>query len=537
MSLVATALVAVMKWPVLRHLRSAVPEDLGDPLLQVWQLAWGAHAVVHQPRHLFDANTFFPLPRSLAFSDSLLGYAPLGALIGGGPQAAVVRYNLAFLLSYALASAGAYALARQLGCRPLAAGVAGVGFAYAPWHLAQEGHLQILSTGGIPLALALLARGHGYPRGPVRPGLVALGWAVAAWQVTLGFGLGLQFGYLLGVLAVAYGGRWLVTRAPLSRRLLTADLLGAAGFALVAAAFALPYLQVAAAHPEARRSLGEVGAYSPPLSGFFTSPGDSTVLGPVQDGVRAGLGWPPEMTLSPGLVLIGLALLGAAVAPWSRWRRLGLLAAAGALLALGMGTRLYDGRFTYRLLYEHAPGWEGIRTPGRLVVLLTLALALLAAGAVQRALSRLPRTGPVVACLALVLVLGEAVGHTPTPAVPALPVALDRPASSVLVLPTSSTFDDLPMYWSTAGLYPLVNGSSGFVPTELAALREQLVAFPDPKTVVLLEHLGIERVVLLPAYASGTPWEGAQDRPYAGLGLVRRQVGDAFVYEVTGASR
>ena len=388
----------------------------------------------------------------MAFSDSLLGYAPLGALLGSGAQAAVLRYNLAFLLTYALAFAGAYALARQLGCRPLAAGVAGVGFAYAPWHLAQEGHLQILSTGGIPLALALLARGHGYPRGPARPGLAFLGWAVAAWQVTLGFGLGLQFGYLIGALTAAYGVRWLLTRTALPRRLLAADLLGAGGFLLVATAFALPYLQVAAAHPEARRSLGEVGVYSPPLSGFVTSPADSTVLGPLQTGLRGRLGWPPEMTLSPGLVLIALAVLGVALAPWPLRRRLGLLGSGAALLVLGMGTRLYDGRFTYRLLYDHAPGWEGIRTPGRLVVLLTLALALLAAGAVQRALT--VRGGRLVACLALVLVLGEAVGHTPTPAVPALPAALDRPAVSVLVLPSVSTFDDLPMYWSTAGPLP-----------------------------------------------------------------------------------
>ncbi len=90
-SLAGVLLAGALKWPVLRHLRSSVPEDLGDPLLQTWQLSWGAHALVHQPLHPWDANTFFPLRASLAFSDSLLGYAPLGLLFGSGAQAAVVR--------------------------------------------------------------------------------------------------------------------------------------------------------------------------------------------------------------------------------------------------------------------------------------------------------------------------------------------------------------------------------------------------------------------------------------------------------------
>jgi hypothetical protein len=54
-----------------------------------------------------------------------------------------------------------------------------------------------LSTGGIALALAMLARGHGISlrrqSGPrkVRWGWALGGWLVAAWQMTLGFGLGL----------------------------------------------------------------------------------------------------------------------------------------------------------------------------------------------------------------------------------------------------------------------------------------------------------------------------------------------------------
>ena len=55
--------------------------------------------------------------------------------------------------AYALCFAGAWLLARELGAGRAGAAVAGAAFAYAPWRLEQEGHLHIISSGGIALAL------------------------------------------------------------------------------------------------------------------------------------------------------------------------------------------------------------------------------------------------------------------------------------------------------------------------------------------------------------------------------------------------
>ncbi|MEA2423416.1 MAG: hypothetical protein QOF55_2515, partial [Thermoleophilaceae bacterium] len=85
-----------MHWPLPLHLGRDVPRDLGDPLPQAWQVAWDGHALLHQPLDFFQANVFWPLRNSLAFSDALVGYAPFGA-IGSGPHAAIVRYDLLFL--------------------------------------------------------------------------------------------------------------------------------------------------------------------------------------------------------------------------------------------------------------------------------------------------------------------------------------------------------------------------------------------------------------------------------------------------------
>ncbi len=535
-------LACLLRRPVLSNLTTGVPEDLGDPLLQAWQLAWGREALLRQPSNPFDANTFWPLPNSLAFSDSLLGYAPLGLLFGEGPAGALLRYNIVFLLTYALAFTGAYALARQLGAGRTAGAVAGLAFAYAPWHLAQEGHLQILSNGAIPLALALLARGHGYGRpGPQRPGLVLVGWAVAAWQVTLGFGLGLQFGYLLGVLTVVYTAAWLLrgrrrhSDGRPSRRLVAADLGGMALFLIVTAAFALPYLEVAEARPEARRTVADLDLYSPPLSGFLVAPADSRLYGTAQEDQRAELSFAPEMTLAVGGTLVVLAVAGVVVGRWPRRRRWSLAGAAVVLLVLATGTQFAGGgRWTYLLLYEYAPGWEGIRTPGRLVVPLTLALALLAATGLDRLreAAGARRRALAIGVLAFALVGAESLGTTPVLPAPAAPAALRDATGPVLVLPSDATSDLQAMFFSTEGLYPLVNGYSGFTPASLDALRAAVAPFPDPTSVQLLQQRGVRQVVLLPARAAGSSWEQAAARPVDGLPLRRRSVGEAVVYDL-----
>jgi len=103
--LVAVLLSVVMHWPLPLHMSRDLPRDIGDPLVQAWQVAWGGHALLHQPLDYFQSNMFWPLKNSLAFSEALAGYAPAGT-IGGGVASAVFRYNLLFLFAYALCFVG-----------------------------------------------------------------------------------------------------------------------------------------------------------------------------------------------------------------------------------------------------------------------------------------------------------------------------------------------------------------------------------------------------------------------------------------------
>src|SRR3954453_3318702 len=381
-ALTAVGLALLMHWPLPLHIGRDVPRDLGDPLPQAWQVAWDGHALAHQPLDLFQANVFWPLKNSLAFSDALVGYAPFG-LIGSGPHAAVGRYDVLFLFAYALSFFGAYLLARELRAGRAGAFVAGAAFAYAPWRLEQDGHLHVLSSGGIPLALALLRRGC---RGE-RPGLVAGGWLVAAWQVSLGFTLGIQLAYLLAVL---FFGALLWRYRP-SRRLLVATACGVAVLGATAFVLSRPYLRVSDDHPEAARSAHTVALYSGGLRQYLSAPGANTFWGPATHGIRRGLAFNPEQTLFPGLLVVLLAIACVALRGYSRRLRVGL--GLGTLLCawLAMGFPGDGFLWPYKLLYEHAPGWESSRTPGRINTLTSLGLALLAAGGATILLARVRR--------------------------------------------------------------------------------------------------------------------------------------------------
>jgi len=560
-ALAAVVVTALANLPMLKGLATSVPGDVGDPTFFAWQLAWVGHVLPFDPAALYTTNAFLGAPDTLAYSDAVLGYAPLNWL-RDGQSGALQALNLATLTATVVAVVGGYALARVLGAGPAASLVAGAGFGFAPWRLQQITHVNVISTGGMALALALLALGRGWSlRDRWRPDRlrarwVLAGWAVACWQLTLSLAVGIPFGYVVlglsafGALALALPGRWRATAA--HRRVLAADAGGALAFALLALALSRPYFRVVESIPSARRSADLAQLFSPPWKGFLVAPETSLLWGERQRGMRAELSWPPEMVLSPGLVLLTLAVLGLVVSVWPLRRRLvlGAAVAGTTLLALGATGPAWG---VYGFLFDHAPGWNALRTPGRLVVWVTLGLALLAAGAVARlgevlraavsarsgadlpggpgAGRRVARAAPwLVAALPLALVVYEGLGDVPQWPIAPPPVEARVLTAPVLYLPSDPIGDYTVMLWSTRGWPVIANGSSGFDPPYPAELRQQAATFPDAASVAALRARGIRSVVLVPSRAAGTPWAEAADRPVAGLPLVRRDTEDAVVY-------
>lgn len=581
MALSGLLLSIITSWPLVLHLPSRIAPDLGDPVRTAWQIAWVGHAMLHNPLHLFNSNAFYPHPLSLAFSDSLLGYGPT-AFFGSGTVAALVRYNLLFLWAWAFCFAGAYFLARELGLGRIGGAVAGVAFAYAPYRVTEAGHLHVISSGGLPMALFLLLRG--YRRSSRK--LVLAGWLLSAWQVSLGFTLGLQYCYMMGIITLVVLVHWWRTGrsgggsdpaaaqnegaaggetsqptraargALIPRRVLAVTLIGVAALGVVAIYQARPYLRVAADYPSAKRTIKEVKAYSAGPAAWLGASSENRVWGNITSFAREDVNSKNESIFFPGGLILLLALLGLAGVGGSTLTRrmrigLGLAIATCSIFALGMG--LTGAGYPYRLLYDYAPGWDGVRVPGRLFTLATLFYALLAAAAAQMLVRR---AGPwakqhalsgVPAILSAVLVIGivgEGAGHLNHPVVPQPATAEIGLPGPLIDLPTDGALDRLWQYFSVDGFYQQPLGNSTFDIPALDDLRGGMLGFPDRASVEKLRYYGIRTVVLhtvmppgLPPVQKATIPEppdpaAAAEKPIAGLGITERRVGSIAIYEI-----
>ena len=519
-------LALALHWPLPLHLGDRIAQDLGDPLVQAWQVAWDGHALEHQPTRFFQSNTFWPLEDSLAFSDALIGYAPAG-LIGEGTHAAVARYDLLFLFAYALCFVGAWLLARELGANRAGAAVAGAAFAYAPWRLEQEGHMHVISSGGLALAAFLLIRG--YRRG--QPASIVAGWLVAAWQLSLGFSLGLPLVYLLAAGTAAVAVIWWHKGRPRPpRNILIASATGMLCFALAAGLLARPYLRVLKDHPEAERSIDNVAAFSGPPQEFLVASQDSRVWGAATKPLRDTVSVVPEQTLFPGLAILALAIFGLRAGPLPRRlrRSLGIAALAFAILSLGFRLNGVSWLYPYRWLYELLPGWQGIRVPGRLHTLTTLCLALLAAGGAAALTTRArarwgARAGGACAAALCALVLAEGWGFADHPTVPLAPPGQRAAQAPALHLPTGAFDNRRYVLWSTDGFPLMVNGRASFIPREFERVMAVAQRFPDKRSVTFLRRLGVRSVVVHLAHTRGTPFADASTRSLRGLNLKRER--------------
>ena len=235
-----------------------------DTRLFLWTISWDVEALLHHPLSLFDANIFFPEPRTLAYSEHILGSAVLGApalLATGNP---VLALNVIVLLSCVLCGLGAYVLARELGASVPAALAAGVIFAFGPPRFVRLAQVHLATVQWIPFGLAFL---HRYASGARRADLLAAAAFFTLQALTSGHG-GLFMALALGALVLYL---WAFGRLPGVRRVL-GDL-GVAGALLlgVNVVFLIPYLR--AQHDVGlHRTLGAVYDWAPNAVSFLAAP-------------------------------------------------------------------------------------------------------------------------------------------------------------------------------------------------------------------------------------------------------------------------
>ena len=485
------ALTAVMTYPQIELLGTAVSLDHGDPLFSTWRLSWIAHQLVHDPLQLFNANIFHPEPRTLAFSDSMLVPALMAAplLWLGFPQ--LVVYNVTFLSAFAFSGAGMFLLVRSLTRHLGAALIAGFVFAFLPYRFMHYSHLELQVAHWMPLCLWALHRTirSGRLRDGLLTGLFFALQTLSSWY----------YGIFLSTFMLPVAVALLVGEG--SRRL-AANLRSLAAGGLLAAVLivpmALPYL--AARESVGERPLDEIKFYSATPQNYLGAHASNVFFGRVTSGWAA-----QERELFMGITVPLIALLGL-------WPPLSAARIAYALgLVLAFDISLGFNGLLYPWLYEYVFPYRGLRVPARMAMVVGLALAILCGYGVARIGRSVRPRGKTIAVLLLIMSMVsleyqskpsfKAIWSSPPPIYDALPPGSRSVLLELPLLIPDIAIEPVYMYFSTFHWNSLLNGYSGFSPPSYYTLREAVALFPDPDSIAELKRRGLTHVVVHAAFS------------------------------------
>ena len=150
----------VLTWPLAAHLGSRIAWDLGDPVFNSWILMWtggqvlaALHGDFNALHDYWNGNIFYPERLTIGYSEHLTPQMLQALPFFGTTGNIVLGYNVVFLATIAMSGWAMYLLVRELTNRPVAALVAGLAFAFAPYRIPQGPHIQELSSQWMPLVL------------------------------------------------------------------------------------------------------------------------------------------------------------------------------------------------------------------------------------------------------------------------------------------------------------------------------------------------------------------------------------------------
>ena len=443
------AIAALMTWPLVLGIGRDVPGDLGDSLLNMWILGWGAE---HVPRLLtgqislqqfWNANIFHPEPLALAFSEHLFGQVIQVLPVYHATHNVILSYNLVFLTSFSLSGLGMFLLVKDLlpeegnrGTRAVAAAfVAGLIYAFLPYRVAQIAHIQSLGSQWMPLALYGLRRfvvsGRTRPLVGGSAALLMQNWSCGYYMVFFA-----PFVPLFVIHQMWAAGR-------LTEWKVWAKLTGAAA-AVTAGTwpFLALYLEAERVHGF-ERPLAEVTRFSADVYSYFSASAALRVWGRIMQAFPK-----PEGELFFGLVPMILAVIGLAALPGLRTANRGiisrLLLAIIVVQTLAFLAIVFTGGFVTSLAGIPIRATNGSRLLAGIAIVTVL---LLASSAEARRQASAVLRGPMAIAAALTL-LAAWLSLGPTP----------QSRGQILQLP--------PLY---ALLYDYVPGFSGLrVPARYA---------------------------------------------------------------------
>lgn len=254
----------------------------------------------------WDAPFFYPIPQALAFSDNLLGAAPLYWALR-----LFCEPFMAFVLWLALLSAANYAacvwVLKQWKVQWLAGAVASYLFAYGLLRYAQLIHPQLFPQFATPLAFYFLWRFLN------TPSIRSLHWllGLGVYQIMCGIYLGWFLGLALAVMTVAslvLQRSTLSLLIPFFKTAWRPVSLALLFWGLILLAFLHPYLDVMRTYGGQHE--GQLALFYPRLAGWVSAP-DGSLWSRFLPDVSARYLAGNEQVLWPGLAVVWLVIVAA----------------------------------------------------------------------------------------------------------------------------------------------------------------------------------------------------------------------------------
>jgi hypothetical protein len=401
--------VLLMFYPTLLSGFERVVGSPGDPRLLTYLLEHTFRWVAGMPGHasLWDPPFFFPMENVFAFSDALLGIAPLywlWRLVGIEADSA---YQACQISTTTLTYISAFVLFRRgFGRAAVAAAAGALLFAFGAPRIVQVLHVALLAHFYTPVAILALLRVFQSDRR--EPGWTVVLVVCVVLQLYSGFYLAWLLGFAL-LIALGLGVVRPADRAAI-RRALARNGSVLLVCALLAGMLLIPLVRH---YVEAARVVGfrdwatEVAPRVPvPQSWIYVGPQSLAYFWLMNTGFfRPALA--PEGSLGIGFVATGVAVAGLV---WGRRDRAVALVGLTAAVLIVLATSWPPGWSLWRLVHAGVPGAAALREVARVGLLVLLALSLGFATAVERLRQRSARA----AILAIGIPILEQLQYVPS---------------------------------------------------------------------------------------------------------------------------
>jgi hypothetical protein len=358
--------------PLVLHLSTDVAGRYVDTRVFQWNNWWVKHALLDRLDLDYTRYLYYPSGASLVTHNmnwvSSLLTVPLDLAFGP-----LVAYNLSFLLTFFLTGYTTYLLVRRLAGHRGAAFLAGLVFAFAPYHVSGnfDGQMNLANVQWIPLCVLFLLRivDHRRWQDAIAAGVFGALASLDCWF----------FAIFLGM----WGLIWMVHLIAFQRQALRWQTVGLLAMSvcvvlLLTAPFLVPLIGESSAGV-VKSALRYFTDKPTDLLSFFIPSIDHPLLQGIGADVREQFShWRPAFL---GYLPLGLALY----AGLSRPRQSALWLVSGAFFAaLALGTTLEIGGVAYpkvpmpfALLVRWVPALQIVRQSSRFNVMVSLSLAVL----------------------------------------------------------------------------------------------------------------------------------------------------------------